>query len=122
MSMSIEQQEIHRLTIQTELDAKKSREERNRLGQFATPTTLAQEMIAYGMQLLPKRAPVRFLDPAFGTGSFYSALLAMAPPARIDSAHGIEIDRHYGVPSKTLWKKHSLRLDLSDFTRMQPPR
>ena len=62
--------EKRRCALQIELDAHKSQAERNKLGQFATPTQLARDVLAYGLALLPKSTPVRFLDPAFGTGSF----------------------------------------------------
>lgn len=67
--------EARRLALQAELDAEKSAKDRNRLGQFATPTGLAADVLAYGRELMPMDAPVRFPDPALGTGSFYSALL-----------------------------------------------
>jgi hypothetical protein len=44
-------------------------------GQFATPNTLAIEIINYSKTLLSPDQKIRFLDPAIGTGSFYSALL-----------------------------------------------
>lgn len=122
MKASTEQRELQRLTLQAELDAKKSKDERNRLGQFATPPTLAQEVVAYGLELLPESTAVRFLDPAFGTGSFYSALLGMIPSARLVSARGIEIDPHYGEPAKMLWNQKSLQLEIDDFTQMESPK
>ena len=66
--------EVHRSALQTRLDRQKTSAERNRLGQFATPTQLARDVLAYGLSLLPETMPIRFLDPAIGTGSFYSAL------------------------------------------------
>ncbi|MGH7099911.1 MAG: hypothetical protein ACREE4_19970 [Stellaceae bacterium] len=44
------------------------------MGQFATPSLLATDVLAYARALLLETAPVRFLDPAIGTGSFYLAL------------------------------------------------
>jgi hypothetical protein len=40
--------------------------ERNRLGQFTTPTPLARDMVALAVPLLPAGGPVRFLDLAVG--------------------------------------------------------
>ena len=68
--------EQRRSALQAELDGQKSQAERNKLGQFATPTALARDVLAYGLSLLPKGEPVRFLDPAIGTGSFYAALMS----------------------------------------------
>jgi adenine-specific DNA-methyltransferase len=57
--------ENRRLTIQAQLDAKKSLAERNRLGQFATPPRLALEIARYAEQLLVDfDDPVHFSDPA----------------------------------------------------------
>jgi adenine-specific DNA-methyltransferase len=85
-----------RLNLQLRLDQAKTGQERNRLGQFATPTALAHDLLAHTVRYLPPGADVRFLDPAFGTGSFYSALLRALPDKTIASATSYEIDRHYG--------------------------
>lgn len=58
--------ETMRLSIQADLDKCKTALERNKLGQFATPTILAQEVLAYGLSLIPERQGIRFLDPAKG--------------------------------------------------------
>jgi len=114
--------EERRLAIQAELDVAKSQAERNRLGQFATPTGLALDMLAYAKTLLPPAIRVRFLDPAFGTGSFYSALLQTFPSRRIDRAEGFEIDPHYAKPAADMWEDTPLRLHLADFTHTEPSR
>lgn len=72
----IEALEAQRLALQTQLDGGKTAEDRNRMGQFATPTALAREILAHGIRLLPADQPIRFFDPGIGTGSFYSALRA----------------------------------------------
>jgi adenine-specific DNA-methyltransferase len=113
--------EQRRCTLQAELDGHKSQAERNKLGQFATPTQLALDVLAYGLSLLPQATPVRFLDPAIGSGSFYSALLSTSTDRVIQSAMGFEIDPHYGEPAKALWKETPLKITLADFTRQAPP-
>jgi hypothetical protein len=60
------------------------------------------------------------LDPAIGTGSFYSALRRVFSTASIDEAVGFEIDPHYGNPAKELWAGSGLRMQLADFTTQQP--
>jgi adenine-specific DNA-methyltransferase len=110
-----------RLTLQEELDSQKSQAERNRLGQFATPTALAQGIMAEAVSLLPPEAPIRFLDPAIGTGAFYSALRAVVLHDRIAAAEGFEIDPHYGLPAQTLWTDTTLKLHIADFTSAAPP-
>jgi predicted RNA methylase len=67
--------EASRLKVQKHLDSSKTQAERNKLGQFATPGALATDILEYARKILPADLNIRFLDPAFGTGSFYSALL-----------------------------------------------
>jgi adenine-specific DNA-methyltransferase len=113
--------EARRVALQNELDGRKTQKERNRLGQFATPTQLASDMLAHARSLVPGDAPVRFLDPAIGTGSFYAALLRHFPAERLKVAVGVEVDPHYGKPARGLWLDHGLRIELDDFTAMKPP-
>lgn len=110
-----------RLNVQAQLDAAKTQVERNRLGQFATPTALATDILAGARDLLPTTEMVSFLDPAFGTGSFYSALNRVFPAERIARACGFEIDLHYGHEARRLWQASPLKLHLVDFTRATPP-
>ena len=81
--------EKRRLSEQQRLDSVKSAKERNVWGQFATPPALAEEMLRYAHGLTER---VRFLDPAIGTGSFYSALRKVFERDRIEAAAGIELD------------------------------
>ena len=71
--------------------------------------------------LVPEDLPVRFLDPAIGTGSFYAALLRHFPAGQIDAAVGVEIDPHYCNPARELWQNSGLKIELDDFTTMKPP-
>lgn len=120
MSRHIEALESERLSLQAKLDAVKSQEERNRLGQFATPTALARDILAYAARMLPATEKIRFFDPAIGTGSFFSALRATVPKTRIAEALGYEVDPHYGKPSAALWKNEGLTIRQSDFTKAVP--
>lgn len=113
--------EQRRCALQAELDGHKTQAERNKLGQFATPKQLARDVLAYGLGLLPKTTSVRFLDPAIGTGSFYSALMSTSTGRSVVSATGFEIDPHYGEPSKALWKDTPLKITLADFTQQTAP-
>ncbi len=115
---SIEKQ---RMEVQEALDRAKAPAERNRLGQFATPSALAMALLQFAKTLLPPREPVRFLDPAFGTGAFYSALLRCFPSEQVAAAVGYEIDPDYGGRARDLWAHTGLRLYLEDFTRATPP-
>jgi len=113
--------EAHRLELQAELDAGKSKVERNQLGQFATPSPLATAILEHAKRLLPVDQPVRFLDPALGTGAFYSALLRVFPDDCIASARGYEIDSHYGEPAQLLWRDRHADIVIDDFTCAAAP-
>jgi hypothetical protein len=64
---------------------------------------------------------VRFLEPGFGTGPFYSALLQSVRKSRIETATGYEIDPRYIEPNARLWTGAGLRLHHADFTKADPP-
>lgn len=113
--------EQHRLNIQAALDADKTQAERNRMGQFATPPILAMDLLDYAKKIIPKGRKIRFLDPGFGSGAFYSALRQTFPAERIAAATGYEIDPHYGDPARQLWEDTGLGIHLADFTRASPP-
>jgi adenine-specific DNA-methyltransferase len=112
--------ELERLALQDVLDGRKTQKERNQLGQFATPTALARDILAYAKTLLPDGQAVRFIDPAIGTGAFYSALRHTFSASDIREAMGVEIDAHYGTPTSELWKKSKLHYKLADFTALEP--
>ena len=63
-----------------------------------------------------------FLDPAIGSGSFYSALRQTFPPEAIADACGVEIDPPLAAAAKTLWEASGLRILAGDFTRLAPDR
>ena len=64
-----------RFVLQEKLDALKTPLERNKLGQFSTPEALADEIVGYSVSLLPEKSQIRYLEPGFGSGPFYAALL-----------------------------------------------
>ena len=108
--------EQRRVALQTDLDAAKDRAERNRLGQFATPIRLAVNMLGYARTLSGPHTKVRFLDPALGTGAFYSALLDVFSKNDIESAVGYEIDPQYGTAAAELWAATGLDVRIEDFS------
>jgi adenine-specific DNA-methyltransferase len=115
--------EAQRVRIQERLDAAKTAAERNRLGQFATPPNLALDIARYARSLWQHQSDsVSFLDPAIGTGSFYSALLQTFPQQAVDDACGVEIDPRFAAAAKSLWGAAGLRIVPDDFTRVSPDR
>jgi hypothetical protein len=113
--------ENRRLELQAALDARKSKAERNRLGQFATPTLLATWIMERTKHLLAAEETIRFLEPAIGSGAFYSALLRAFTSQRIGYARGYEIDPQFGEEAKLLWRNYDIDIEIKDFTFVAPP-
>lgn len=110
--MSAEEQ---RYSLQLQLDRQKSQQERNLLGQFSTPFSLAREMVDYSVSLLPGNTPIRMLEPACGTGVFFSALEAAVGADALRGSLGFEIDPHYFHPAKDLWAERGVDIKCCDF-------
>jgi predicted RNA methylase len=111
--------ETRRQSIQATLDARKSAAERNRLGQFATPNDLAVEIARYVRSVAVRALRgIRFADPAIGTGSFFSAALAVFGRERIDSAVGVELDCAFCDAARDLWASAGLDVMQGDFTQI----
>ena len=121
MSQPLADRETRRLAIQAELDAARDQSKRNRMGQFATPPGLALEILQYAKERLPETTPVRFIDPAIGTGSFYSAFRRVFSDDRVAGALGYEIDPHYGQSASELWRGSGLEIRIDDFTKAEAP-
>jgi len=119
--MNVTTTESRRALRQLQLDGAKTQTERNKLGQFATPTALAADIVKYARTLLPIDIKIRFLDPAFGTGALYSALLQQFSLSQIVEAVAYEIDPHYGNEAIKLWCETPLKLKIADFTQALPP-
>ncbi len=120
MTTAVHNVEERRQVEQVRLDGLKSAAERNKWGQFATPSPLAVSLARYARDLMGSRR-VRFLDPAIGTGSFFSALLKVCQPGEIAEACGIELDDLFVSAARGLWEGHDLNLVHGDFTELEPP-
>ena len=119
---TIAELEHRRLEAQERLDSQKDAGQRNRAGQFATPPALALEIATYARERWRERGDsVRFLDPALGTGSFYSALRQVFPPGMIAAAAGIELDPAFAGAASSLWGPTGLEVIEGDFTETVPP-
>ena len=118
---SILECESVRLAEQPRLDRMKTARERNILGQFATPPALSLEIAKYAWDKLRRRDErFSFLDPAVGTGSFYSAFRQVFPSKRIELSTGIELDAAFSEAVASIWKSQGLRLIHGDFTKQAP--
>lgn len=111
--------ETLRQTMQRDIDSLKSPDERNRLGQFATPYPLALEIAFYIKSILnPDQLPPRFADPSIGSGSFYSAASAVFGHDGLKNAVGIELDPVFADAAKSLWSVSGLQVIQGDFTHV----
>lgn len=111
--------EAKRQAIQAAIDSTRSATERNRLGQFATPNTLALEITRYVRTLIGSyRHGLRFADPSIGSGSFFSAALTTFEPKYIHSAVGVELDPEFADAAQGLWAYAGLDVVRGDFTRI----
>ena len=118
MSNNLDELEARRLRLQEALDAERPSKERNRLGQFATPSLLAEDITKYCLRL-HREKEIRFLEPACGTGSFFSALLRSITSHRITKAVGVEIDERFVQAAQRLWSAHGLHIIHGDFTHTE---
>jgi adenine-specific DNA-methyltransferase len=112
--------EEHRQQEQARLDALKTASQRNQWGQFATPPELALSLARYAHSIMGK-TPVRFLDPAIGTGSFFSAALQALGREQLIAATGIELDPLFAESAARLWEGQGLEVIKGDFTKQRAP-
>ena len=109
--------EARRQAIQAALDSSRSAAERNRLGQFATPYALAVQIARFIQSVAGRHLrTIRFADPSIGTGSFYSAVLAVFGSERMESAVGVELDPGFCDVACELWAQTGLDVVPGDFT------
>jgi hypothetical protein len=63
---------------------------------------------------------IRFFDPAFGTGAFYSALLDKTAVGDISEATAIEIDPLFANAASKFWLDYGINIINADFTKTEP--
>jgi len=100
---------------QDAVDDARTPAERNKLGQFSTPFALAADIVKDAVRRHPEKTPLAFLEPAVGTGVFFSALSSTVPAKRIQQATGIEIDKDYADVATDLWPEPPFEVLLGDF-------
>ena len=122
MREDLQQVELQRQSAQAKLDSLKSAAERNEMGQYATPFSLALEIVEFVRDnWLTSTKSIRFLDPAVGTGAFVSALLHAFPKEHIESAVGVELDPQVALVTRELWGAWGLEMTSADFARLPFP-
>ncbi len=110
--------EKQRKEMQDGLDAQKTQKDRNVMGQFSTPYPLALDMMLY-MRTIIGCDTASFIEPAIGTGVFYSAYREVFKESQC-RVLGFEIDPHYFNPTKNFWQDTPLELSCADFLAQQP--
>lgn len=111
--------ETIRMNEQHKIDSNKKIEERRRMGQFATPIDLADEIMTYGLSLLSTNN-ISFLEPAVGTGAFISSLLRNCKDKYVNKCIGYEIDKQYFDVASSIWLNHGLEVKNLDYTFQEP--
>ena len=112
--------EERRQNLQQVLDSGKTQEQRNVLGQFSTPFPLAKDIVAYALNLSPDCRPTAMIEPACGTGVFFSAMQEVLGTERLDGCVGFEVDSYYHAPSAELWKDYGVDIRCADFLSQEP--
>ncbi len=111
--------ETRRSELQQALDAQKTQKQRNKMGQFATPYSLACDIMKHMQQLCAGGKTISLLEPSVGLGAFLSAFHNVFGD-KAGHALGFEIDSHYYKPAKTLWQGHDIDLRNADFLTATP--
>lgn len=121
MTVELSDTERRRISYQARFDASKKAHERNVVGQFATPQALARDIAKVVAEAWESHGGrIRFLEPALGTGAFYSALLETIQQSKWESATGVEIDPTLADSAKRIWKGYPLDIITADFTSLEP--
>ena len=121
MTIELSEIERRRVSFQARFDASKKARDRNVMGQFATPRQLAREIAKVVAEAWGSRGDrIRFLEPALGTGSFYSALLEAFSQPSWESATGIEIDPDLADSARKIWEGYPIDIITGDFTKLDP--
>lgn len=116
----MKENELKRIEMQRRIDSQRSSFERNKLGQYATPPDLARQIASYILSMMDNK-PIGFLDPAVGSGAFFSALMDSKDNLQIDKALGIEIDAQFAIAASEIWSSSGLEIEHADFTKMALP-
>lgn len=111
-----------RLLLVQKTSSQKNKVEKNKLGQFATPASIANEIVAYALNQI-KSKDIRYLEPGFGTGSFYNSILTYVNKHKkhtLSFAKGFEVDPLFYTEAQKLYNTTPLELELEDFTTASP--
>lgn len=117
--MTVEEQ---RYQMQCSIDASKTLRQRNSMGQYSTPFELACDIVSSVLQFFPNRKSLRAIEPACGTGVFFSALENALGEGNIRGSLGFEIDPTYQRPAAMLWREQGIDIRCANFLHQRPDR
>lgn len=114
---SVGAKEQQRFTRQKEIDSRRTPLHRNQMGQFSTPFLLAGDIVDYSLSVFEDTGAggIYFLEPAVGTGVFFSALSPHAFRTELHLATGVELDAEYAKVAADLWSEPPFEIENSDF-------
>ena len=108
--------ENQRFVFQQETDSIKTQSDRNKMGQFSTPFSLAEDIATYAHSLAVSNTQrISFLEPALGSGVFFSALESNIPHDQIELATGVELDVDYAKIASNFWSAPPFEVRNIDF-------
>lgn len=115
--------EIVREKIDKQIHEKKTKKERNKKGQHPTPFDLARQIVSITKENYLKKTinNIRFLEPAIGLGTFYSALLDVSEGCIPEHALGVEKYVEISKFTEMIWGSFGLTVSHNDFTELKPP-
>ncbi len=120
--LKIDELESQRVEMLYDIILKKTKFDRNKYGQFATPVSLSDEIIMITLNYINKPKIV-FLDPAMGSGTFFSSLLrANNSNVEVEKAIGFETDSEFTNLCQKIWSAYGLEIHLQDFTKAHLPK
>lgn len=96
-----ESREARRFEMQRRIDEGRDQLSRNVMGQFSTPFRLAIDIVRQTFSYVEAKN-IAFIEPAVGTGVFFSALEANCQKITI-RATGIEVDPEYAAAARQIW-------------------
>ncbi|WP_130055571.1 Eco57I restriction-modification methylase domain-containing protein [Bacillus thuringiensis] len=104
------------LEFEKQLKSTRLPKDLNKEGQFFTPYELARQITLFTLNTINPEEKIKYLEPAFGNGSFYNCLLEIVEKESINHAVGIEKDKEIYSFAKHAWSKEKVSLINSDFT------
>ena len=105
---------VLRGSLQQSIDKSKDLVSRNKMGQYATPKSLASEICQYVGSISKWSYPIEVLEPALGLGIFIE-VFKFETDLDINRYTGIELDEDFFNAAEKLWRGFNVDLVKSDF-------